>query len=652
VFTQWAEFNGGKIISSGSDEAVLEVSVTAIAELEELKDKYQQKTGFSVSIGIGEKISDAAKALIYAKMNGKNQIVDYSPEMEETMKQSISGELSEESEEEQVPEHEQHLDEEGKEIHDATEMESDEEEILEEENAQVAEADQADADFVEEEAEGELPIEGEGELPPEEGISEGEEEFIGDEEGETESAIEEEALDEMSEGQVGDEDIDLDGQPDLAEDHGEITPEDDLDQDGDVEHEEAIAAEGEEEYSDEGDYMDEEINPDEFAVDEEGGEELAMDEEQLAEEEELADSIASEMGEDIAEEEMPMEGEEEMMPEAEGEDALRDVIYESLQSFRENRDYLESISQENPDLYNALVYTLQAMIEMAKELGYGVEEEMMGEDDGMLGEEDEAFGGEEVPVEGEEELEEDMNPDDFAVDEGEEVEEETEEDEDFEKNESFVKLMFKMGRIAEKFNSLKKEEMSLDELKEESKKKAEAKAKVTKPSGKKKKAKGKKSASASSKKKQKSSGGSNDGSFCAKSHNKMRASGKDCRANEDKDSPLCSARKKFNCRGKNEEKKSIQKTEKLSKFLKKKDEDLEKSKLATKQTTKHTVKPHAAEGAQKGYKVKDIDNETGKANWIDGSRGLTRDNAGDPVAPEGNSPLSIPKQKKQKLEKI
>jgi len=69
---------------------------------------------------------------------------------------------------------------------------------------------------------------------------------------------------------------------------------------------------------------------------------------------------------------------------------------------------------------------------------------------------------------------------------------------------------------------------------------------------------------------------SDDGSFCARSHKKMRASGKDCRSKEDQDTPLCSARKKFNCRGKNEEKGSVQKSEeesdskKLSDFLKKK----------------------------------------------------------------------------------
>jgi hypothetical protein len=60
-------------------------------------------------------------------------------------------------------------------------------------------------------------------------------------------------------------------------------------------------------------------------------------------------------------------------------------------------------------------------------------------------------------------------------------------------------------------------------------------------------------------------------SFCASSNQKMKTSGKDCRANEDKDSPVCVARKKMNCRGKNAEKgSSIQKSEKLKKFLQKK----------------------------------------------------------------------------------
>ena len=93
VFSQWAEYNGGEVISSGSDEAIFQVPQSSIKDLEELKDTYTKQTGFTISIGIGENVSDAAKALIYAKMNGKDQIMDYSPEMERAMKESLTGDV-------------------------------------------------------------------------------------------------------------------------------------------------------------------------------------------------------------------------------------------------------------------------------------------------------------------------------------------------------------------------------------------------------------------------------------------------------------------------------------------------------------------------------------------------------------------------------
>jgi hypothetical protein len=67
--------------------------------------------------------------------------------------------------------------------------------------------------------------------------------------------------------------------------------------------------------------------------------------------------------------------------------------------------------------------------------------------------------------------------------------------------------------------------------------------------------------------------------------------------------------------------------------------------LPTKQTTKHIAKPHHKEGTVKGYKIKDTDPSTGKAKWIDASRGLALDNNGDPVAPPGSSPVKGTKNK-------
>lgn len=646
IFSQWAEYNGGKIISSGSDEAIFQVPVKSVDELEDLKQKYQEKTGFSISIGIGDSVSNAAKALIYAKINGKDQIIDYSPEIEMAMKQNLSGDLEQkvsQQNEDQIEggigddtdkkslpqdelkagtEHEkEHTDDESIAEEIATDhltedddYYSDLEEMEAEDETEEIEvpADQVDGDYGSEEM-AEAQPEHEKEMTEEE-------EFVHDAEENREDELDEdiieadeedkaleneqevsedEALEEMAE-EGAQEDIDLDGRPDIMEEHGEIDPEqDDLDSDGDVEHEEAMAAETEdlEEYSDEDDYADE-ISEDD---------------------QELENAIAQEMGA----EETPEEAEDSV-----DHDALKDVIYESLNIFRQNREYLNAMNQENPELYTSLIHTLQAMIEMAKELGYGdAIEEMTDEESSEMAQEN--------SMENEEMFDQ-------------------EEIDEYEKTEKFYDLIGKMRKAFQMFKS--DESKTKEEIKEAIKKKKEKiKEQIKNKKIKQKKSSAKKPMIPGKKKKMKEEKSDNDGSFCAKSHKKMRAAGKDCRSNEDKASPLCSARKKFNCRGKNEEKgKAINKSEKLSKFLKKKDKnELEKGRegTATKQTTKHISKPHHAEGTQKGYKVKVIDNETGQAKWIDGSRGLAKDPNGDPIGPGGSSPVSIKKPKSVKVPK-
>ena len=486
IFSQWAEYNGGKVISSGSDEAIFQVPVNSIDDLEKLKEEYQNKTGFTICIGIGDSVSNAAKALIYAKMNGKNQITDYSPEIERVMKESISGDLSEQTSENKIEggvgddtdkeslpqdeleegtEHEKehtddeeiaeeiatdHLTEDDDYYSDLEEMEekNDKEDAEEKEQIEVP-ADQVDGDYGSEEMKEAQP-EHEKEMDEEEefihdaeenredelddDIIEADEEdkvmvdglaedgSIEDPEGEI---SEDEALDEMVE-EEGEEDIDLDGRPDEMEEHGEIDPDqDDLDGDGDVEHEEAMAAEAEEaeEYDDEADYEDE--------VEE--GEDV-----------ELESAIAEEMGA----EEMP---EEEMMEEAPVEEPgaeepldhedLKSVIYESLNIFRENREYLNAMGQENPELYSSLIHTLQAMIEMAKELGYGDAAEELADEEPEM--EDDALSDEDEVMQMPEDDEEEM--------------------EDYEKSEVYVRLIDKMKKA---FDLHKADPQTMEEVKE------------------------------------------------------------------------------------------------------------------------------------------------------------------------------------------
>jgi len=584
IFSQWAEFNGGKVISNGSDEAVLEVPVESLKDLETLRSEYQAKTGFTVSIGTGDTLSSAMKALIYAKMNGKNQITEYSPEMDQAMQQSgPDNEVQTEGEDQlphqeefgtDVPEHEQELSPEDKQMHDSTETMSDEEEIQTEELAAVGEESLDQAPEMQAQTDEEVP--------------------------EMQAPSEEQAMEEMVDSNNPQaEDIDLDGRPDMNEAHGEIMPEDDVDGDGDVEHEEAMAVEGgaEEGYSDEGDQGDDSLSSsieeemsdgEEIPMEEADGAETPMEEvipgeeapmmeegmeEEAPMEEGMEEEEAPMMEEDGAE--MPMEeaipGEEAPMEEGADHDSLKSIIFESLQNFKENREYLERISQENPELYQSLIYVLQAMIEMARELGYG----NMDEDGSMLGEDEEVMGNmspeetmdEAVEIEEEmegeemsEEYDESSEEKEESSSESEEKEEESENDapDFFKKNEKLIGLI---KTINSKFKGLVKgeEKEAIKEMKDKMKGKKKA------PSSKKKAGKTSNKKKGGVENKQPNNKGGQT-SFCAKSHDKMKASGKDCRSNEDADSPLCAARQKFDCRGKNAGG-SMNKSEKLSNYM-------------------------------------------------------------------------------------
>jgi len=85
LFTKWALEKFGNVISAGGDEFCLQVPSDVLGELPDLARQYQEITGATLSVGVGQKISESAKALLYAKINGKNQIVFYTPEVEKAI---------------------------------------------------------------------------------------------------------------------------------------------------------------------------------------------------------------------------------------------------------------------------------------------------------------------------------------------------------------------------------------------------------------------------------------------------------------------------------------------------------------------------------------------------------------------------------------
>lgn len=83
VFKSWAESHGTNAIEVGGDEGAIEVPAAYLDELPAIKEKYQAAVGATCSIGVGMKLSEASRALVYAKVTGKNKICFYTEEMEE-----------------------------------------------------------------------------------------------------------------------------------------------------------------------------------------------------------------------------------------------------------------------------------------------------------------------------------------------------------------------------------------------------------------------------------------------------------------------------------------------------------------------------------------------------------------------------------------
>ena len=86
VFKDFALNHGGSQISAGGDEGILSVPPTALNDLQDVKSKYEEAIQLTVSIGIGMVMSQAFKALLCAKLRGKNRTTFYDKECEEEIK--------------------------------------------------------------------------------------------------------------------------------------------------------------------------------------------------------------------------------------------------------------------------------------------------------------------------------------------------------------------------------------------------------------------------------------------------------------------------------------------------------------------------------------------------------------------------------------
>ncbi len=84
IWKSWTESHGTNAVEAHGSEGVVEVPASYLDEVPAVKEKYEGAVGTKVFVGVGMKLSEAAKALEYAKA-ASTEICFYTEEMEEAL---------------------------------------------------------------------------------------------------------------------------------------------------------------------------------------------------------------------------------------------------------------------------------------------------------------------------------------------------------------------------------------------------------------------------------------------------------------------------------------------------------------------------------------------------------------------------------------
>lgn len=347
MIDEWVQSQGGETITSNGDEGLYVIPEEALDELENIRSKYQQMSGHTLTIGVGSSMADASKALIYGKLNEKNQVVHYEAAIDDMLS------------DDQVDEAEQVAEAAGEDPNAQPEMLDGQEpnpQVPEGQQKQVLNEDQMnsatpaktplDTGDTQDFADPDDNIEG---ANNEVGEPDDQDEFVDDTStDEYEKTNPEEAIDAVvsqeaqANGEEGEEDMQNDENFDEEADGVEDEATMDMDGDGDIDPSDS---------------------------------DLADDGEIDADEDELANMVED----DMSQEEEGEEGlEEEAAPEDDHAD-IKGAIMETLQIFRAHKGDLDLLATANPELHAGLISMLQNMIEMGKRMQGAGDQDHVGE---------------------------------------------------------------------------------------------------------------------------------------------------------------------------------------------------------------------------------------------------------------------------------
>lgn len=77
LFAQFLVQHQGRLVEAGGDEGLGRCNSNCLVDIEEFRQKYKELVGATVTVGVGERISQATKARMLGKLRGKNQVCHY-----------------------------------------------------------------------------------------------------------------------------------------------------------------------------------------------------------------------------------------------------------------------------------------------------------------------------------------------------------------------------------------------------------------------------------------------------------------------------------------------------------------------------------------------------------------------------------------------
>ena len=384
MIEQWVQEKGGETITSNGDEGLFIVPEECLEELENIRAQYQQMSGHTLTVGVGNSMADASKALIYGKLNEKNQVVHYEPAIDDM----LSDDQVEEAEQVEqaaggdpnAQEQPQMLD--GQEPNPDV-PEGQQKQVLNEEQMNIAST------------------------PAEQPLDSGDTQDFADPDDNIEAAG-----NEVGEADDQDQMIDQNNNGvNDADEYDKLDPQQTVEQVVSQEqgNEDGDQMQNDENFDENADGIEDEATMD---MDGDGDIDATDDSAAGAEIDTDDDDLANMVEDDMSGDEEGMEDEAMGQEEAPADDHadIKGAIMETLQIFRAHKPDLDMLASANPELHSGLISMLQNMIEMGKRL------QGQGEMSGDEGEDLYQFS-EEFPDAGDSDGDGDVDGDDEHMDE-------------------------------------------------------------------------------------------------------------------------------------------------------------------------------------------------------------------------------------------